>query len=58
MRKIYWVICGKHKKIRNPTIWCIFGEIFILSIMCSDCRNEDAKIFKKKSQLRNEKFLV
>ena len=57
MKKIYWVICGKHKKIRNPTIRCIFGERLVLSIMCSKCRNEDAKVFKEEESIEKWKIL-
>ena len=57
MKKIYWVICGKHKKIRNPTIRCIFGERLVLSIMCSKCRKEEEKVFKEEESIEKWKIL-
>ena len=46
MKKIYCVICGKSKKLKNPKIAYIFKKTLLLPIICSKCENEDEKIFK------------
>ena len=37
MKKLYCVICGKHRKFKNPKISCIFSK----------CGNEDEKMFEE-----------
>ena len=41
MKKIYCVICGKYRKIKNLKISCIFEKTLVLSIISSKCENED-----------------
>ena len=45
MKKIYYVICQKYRKLEKPKI-LYFLEKAVLSIICSKCKNEDEKIFK------------
>ena len=52
MTKIYGVICGKYRKFEKHKISYLLEKTLILSIICSKCKNEDEKIFKKKIQLR------
>ena len=47
MKKLYWVICGKYRKFKNPKIWYIFEKTLVLSIICSKCKNEDEKLLKE-----------
>ena len=43
MNKIYFIICGKYKKFKNPKLSYIFKK---LSIIRSKWDNEDEKIFR------------
>ena len=51
MKKFYCIICGKHRKFRNPKISNIFEKniILSLSIIYGKCENENEKIRKKKN---------
>ena len=53
MEKIYFVICSKYKKFKNPKASNIFEKkkYFSLSIICSKCGNEDEKIFKEEESI-------
>ena len=50
MKKVYYIICGKNRKFKNPKITYIFQKT-ILSIICSMCKNEDEKISKEKKSI-------
>ena len=53
MKEIYCVICGKYKKFKNSKISYIFRKALVLSVICSQCKNEDkTKKLKKKNQSR------
>ena len=53
MKKVYCVICGKHRKFKNPKISCSFGKT-VLSISYNKCKNEGEKYLKKNNnQLRH-----
>ena len=45
MKKIYCVVFGKYKKVKNPKISYIFEKTLVLSIICSKCGSKDKKIF-------------
>ena len=47
MKKLYYVICGKYRKIKNLNISYIFEKTLVLPIICSKCGNEGEKIFKE-----------
>ena len=49
MKKLYCVIWGKYRKLKNRNISYIFENKIIPSIICSECSNEDEKIFKEES---------
>ena len=49
LKKVYCVICGKYRKFNNPKISYIIEKTLFLSIICSECENEDEKIFKEES---------
>ena len=57
MRKLYCVICGKYIKFVKPKISHLLEKILVLSIICSKCKNEDEKIFKKEESIKILKFL-
>ena len=44
MTKLYCVICGKHRKFEKPKISYILAITLVLSIICSECKNEDESI--------------
>ena len=45
MRKLHWIICGKHKIFENSKILYILP--LALSIICSKYKNEDEKMLKE-----------
>ena len=45
MKKLYCVICRKHRKFEKPKISYLFEKALVLSIICSKCTNEDEKVF-------------
>ena len=57
MKKIYCLICSKYRKFKNPEISYIFEKVSVLSIICSNCKNEDRKIFKQEESIKILKIL-
>ena len=57
MKKLYCVICGKHRKFEKPKISYIFEKTLVLSIICSECENEDEKMFKEEESTEILKIL-
>ena len=51
MKKLYYVICGKYRKFKNPKISHIFENTLVLSIICSKSENEDEQIFKEEKSI-------
>ena len=47
MKKLYCIICGKYKIFEKPKISYVLDNTLVLSITCSKCKNEDAKLFKE-----------
>ena len=43
MKKLYCVICGKHRKIQKPKLSYLLEKTLVLSIICSNGKNEDKK---------------
>ena len=58
MKNIYSVICGKFRKFKNSKALYIFEKTLILSTICSKCKNEDEKIYKKTINwdIKNSRF--
>ena len=52
MENLYYAICGKYRKFEKPKISYLIEKTLVLCIICSKCKNEDEKLFKKKNQLR------
>ena len=57
MKKLYCVICGKHRKFEKPKISYIFEKTLVLSVICSECENEDEKMFKEEESIEILKIL-
>ena len=59
-KALYCVTCGKYRKFEKPKISYILEKTLVLSIICSKCKSEDDKIFKKKNKnncdIRNSWF--
>ena len=47
MKKVYYVICSKHRKFEKPKMSYLLEKILVFSVVCSKCKNEDEKIFKE-----------
>ena len=58
MKKLCCVICGKYRKFEKPKISYLLEKTLILSIICSQFKNEDEKIFKEERSFEILKFLV
>ena len=46
MTKLYCVICDKYRKFEKPKISYVLEKPLVLSITCSECKNEDEKFLK------------
>ena len=51
MRNSYYVSCGKYRKFEKPKISYLFKKTLVFSIICSNCENEDDKLFKEKESI-------
>ena len=47
MKKLYCVICNTYRKFEKPKISYLLEKILVLFIVCSNCKNEDEKMFKE-----------
>ena len=56
MKKLYCIICGKYRKFEQPKILYLLEKTLVLSIICSKCKNENEKIFKKEVLLAKPKL--
>ena len=45
MKKLYCVICDKHRKFEKPKISYFLEKTLVLFIICSKCKNENEKMF-------------
>ena len=51
MKKLYCVICTKCRILKNAKISYIFEKTLVLSIIGSNCENEDEKVFKEEESI-------
>ena len=51
MKKLYCVICGKYRKFEKPKISYLLEKTLVLSVICSKCKNENAKLFKEEESI-------
>ena len=49
--------CGKYRKFKNPEISYIFEKTLVISIIFSECKNEDEKIFKEEKSIEILKII-
>ena len=52
MKKLYCVICDKHRKFEKSKIWYLSENTLVLSIICIKCKNEAEKIFKEEESVK------
>ena len=52
MKKIYSLICGKHRKFEKPKMPYLLEKALVLSIICSKCKYEEEKYLKKENQVK------
>ena len=57
MKKLYYVICGKYRKLEKPKISYLLEKTLVLSIICSKSKNEDGKLFKEEESIEILKLL-
>ena len=57
MEKIYFVTCGKYRKLKNLKTSYIFEKTLLVFITCSESENEDEKIFKEEESIDILKML-
>ena len=47
MKILYYVICDKYKKLKDPKISYIFEKTLVLFIIFRKSKNEDENMFKE-----------
>ena len=52
MKKLHCIICSKYGKLKKPKSLYIFEKTLALSTICSNCKNENEKILKKKKSIK------
>ena len=57
MKKLYCVICIKYRKFEKPNIY-LLEKTLVLSVICSNCKNEDEKLFEEEESIEISKILV
>ena len=57
MKKLHFIICGKHRKFEKPKISYLLEKALVLYIIFSKCKNEDEKIFKEEESIEILKIL-
>ena len=58
MKKVYCVICLKYRKFEKPKISFFLEKALVISIICSQCKNEDEKLFEEEDSFDILKILV
>ena len=58
MKKVYCVICLKYRKFEKPKISFFLEKALVISIICSQCKNEDEKLFEEEDSFKILKILV
>ena len=57
MNKLYCVICSKYRKFEKPKILHLLEKRLVFSTICSKCKNEDKKLFKKEESVETLRIL-
>ena len=58
MKKLYCVICLKYRKFEKPKISFFLEKALVISIICSQWKNEDGKLFEEEDSFEILKILV
>ena len=56
-KKVFRVIRGTYRKLKDPKIPYILEKTSVLSIICSECENKDDKRFKEEESIEILKIL-
>ena len=51
MKKVYCVVRGKYKKLKNSTKLYILQKTLVLSVICIKCGSKDEKIFTEEESI-------
>ena len=54
---MYCVICGTYRKFEKLKISYLLEKTWVVSFICSKCKNEDEKLFKEKESIEILKVL-
>ena len=57
MKKLYCVICGNYRKFEKPEISYLLEKTLVLSIIFSNYKNEDEKVFKEEESIEILKII-
>ena len=57
MKKTWCIICFEQRKFEKAKILYILEKTLVLSIMCSKCKLENEKIFKKEESIELLKII-
>ena len=57
IKKLYSVACSKYRKLEKLKISYLLVKTLVLSIICSKCKNEDEKLFKKEESIEILKII-
>ena len=52
MKNIYFIVCGKYKKIKTPKISYSLEEELVLSIIYIKCGSKEEKILKEEESIK------
>ena len=52
-----WIICSKYRKFEKPKTLYFFRKTIVLSIICSQCKNDEEKTIKEKESIKILRFL-
>ena len=58
MKKLYCTIFGEGRKFEKPKISYLLEKTLLLSVICSNCRNEDKKSFKEEESIEISEIIV
>ena len=56
-KKLYGIISSKHRKFEKQKMSYLLEKILVFSIICSKCKNKDAKLFQEKESVETLKIL-
>ena len=51
MKNLYCIICCKYRKFEKAKISYLLEKTLVLSIICSECKNKDEKLFKEEESI-------